>query len=135
MTPHSERAAPVRVVAIDDDHVVIAALRDILTDEGFDVVGMAHDAAGGVELAIRMQPDIALVDLTMPGGGLSAIREIRATCAHTCVVVLSAHDWTTVRTDATLAGADRYLVKGVDDVIDELGALVRSRDAAVRWAR
>lgn len=115
-----------RVIAVDDDRAVIAALRELFLDEGYDLVGVAHDADSGIRLAAATQPGVAIVDMTMPGGGAAATLGIRAACAGTSVIVLSAHDHPRFLAEAKGAGAHRYLVKGVDD----LAAAIREMDAA-----
>lgn len=71
-------AAPVRVLVVDDSPTVRAVLRRMLArDSGLQVVGEAGDGAEGVDLAARLEPDVVLMDLEMPGlDGFGAIQRI-----------------------------------------------------------
>ena len=111
------------VIAIDDDAFVLEALTDELTDAGLVLVGTGWCAADAVALAAAHRPDVAIVDLSMPGGGDTAARGIRAVSVHTVVLVLTALDSPAARAALHDAGAHRYLVKGVDDVV---GAVLRT---------
>ncbi len=70
-----ERRAITVVVADDEPHVV-DYLRTVLHLEGFVVVGTAVDADGAVREVVHLEPDVAVLDLHMPGGGEHAARMI-----------------------------------------------------------
>src|SRR3954451_11436669 len=81
-----------RVLIADDDPDVRAALRAQLTG-GFEIVAAAADTDEAIALAAEHQPDLAVVDVQMPGGGgLRATREIRAAAPRTAIVALSADE-------------------------------------------
>jgi len=105
----------VRVLLADDHGDIVDMLRFAFSVYGsFEVVGSAADGKGAVELAINLQPDVAVIDLMMPGlSGFAAIPLIRAGAPATRIVVLSAVDDAQSRKRAIDAGADLYLVKGV----------------------
>ena len=105
----------IRVLLADDHGDIIEMLRFAFSVYGsFEVVGSAADGKGAVELAINLQPDVAVIDLMMPGlSGFAAIPLIRAGAPATRIVVLSAVDDAHSRRLALEAGADLYLVKGV----------------------
>ena len=114
--PGTVREDRVISVMLADDHGdIIEMLRFALSVYGsFEVVGSAADGRQAVELAIDLQPDIALVDLMMPAlSGFDAIPLIRSGAPATRIVVLSAVDDAKSRRQALEAGADLYLVKGV----------------------
>jgi len=98
-----------------DDHPVV---RDGVTAalagrDGIDVVGEAGSANEAVSVATRLQPDVALVDLHMPGGtGMDAIREITRVAADTRCLVLTMDDDDESLHGAMRAGACGYLLKG-----------------------
>jgi CheY-like chemotaxis protein len=111
-----------RVLIADDDPDVRAVLSAQLTGS-FDVVGTAADTDEAIALATEQQPDIAIVDVQMPGGGgLRATREIRGAAPGTTIVALSADESERVVLDMLNAGAVAYIRKGVG--ADELVALL-----------
>ena len=83
-----------------------------MTEQGFSVVGEAADGAQAVDLAHRLQPDVVLMDVTMPElDGVGATREIRASLPNVRVVMLTMHADEDVLASAIRAGASGYLVK------------------------
>jgi DNA-binding NarL/FixJ family response regulator len=99
-------------------------LRRSMTEAGFDIVGEASDGEEAVRLAEELQPDVVLMDVTMPGtDGVEATRQIRASGSATRVVMLTMHADQSVLADAIRAGASGYLVK--DCSTDEVAAAVR----------
>ena len=95
-----------------------------MTEQGFSVVGEAADGAQAVELAHRLQPDVILMDVTMPElDGVGATREIRAALPNVRVVMLTMHADEDVLASAIRAGASGYLVK--DCSIREIADAVR----------
>src|SRR5438309_8240036 len=105
----------VRVMLADDDAYVREALAGLIgTESSLDLVGQARDADEAVELARRLHPDVAVLDVRMPGGGgPRAARAIREACPRTQVVALSAHDDREAILEMIRAGAVGYLVKGL----------------------
>ena len=117
----AEPTAP-RVLIADDDDDVRAALAAQL-GEDFEVVAEARDADEAIAMAVEHRPDIAILDVQMPGGGgPSATRGIRQAAAGTAIVALSADESERVVLDMLKAGAVAYLRKGV--TADELTALL-----------
>jgi DNA-binding NarL/FixJ family response regulator len=102
-----------RVLLVDDEATFRAQLRRILSDYGVAVVGEAGTGQQAVELANRLRPDVVLMDLRMPGmDGITATRLLLAALPSTRVIVLSAYDDPTLRSEADRAGAFAYLPKG-----------------------
>ncbi len=104
-------------VAIADDHPVYRdGLRASLGSlEGIIVVGEAADGRAAVALAKEVRPDVLLLDMEMPGGGgLSALRDIRAAGLPTAVVMLTMHDEDSSVVAAMRAGARGYLLKSAE---------------------
>lgn len=116
-----EPASVIRVLLADDDPAVLAALTDLLNGEpGVSVVATARDADTAVVLASAHRPDIALVDMIMPGGGARAVHGIRRVSPETRFVALSAHDDRASVAAMLRAGALGYVVKGapVGEILD-----------------
>jgi len=105
---------PTTVVICDDHAHFRQGLRALLdTSDEIEVVGEAADGSQAVAVVIRLQPDVILMDLTMPGvGGVQATEDVLAACPHIGVLVLSmASDDDSVFA-ALQAGARGYLLKG-----------------------
>jgi DNA-binding NarL/FixJ family response regulator len=113
-------ATPIRVVIADDHHIWRSGLRVDLGD-GFEVVGESEDAATAIEVIGAQQPDLALVDLHMPGGGGLAV--VRACAATTPIVIITVSEAERDLLDAIAAGAVGYLVKSTRP--EELRAALR----------
>jgi DNA-binding NarL/FixJ family response regulator len=101
-----------RVLIVDDHPLTRSALASLLRGNGFDVVGEAADGREAIARAGDLQPDLVLLDLTMPEhDGLSALPVLRA-AATTCeVVVLTASESEDNLLSAIRAGAAGYLLK------------------------
>ena len=101
-----------RIVIVDDHPLTRDALAALLTQQGFDVVGEAEDGREALELTGAVQPDLVLLDLTMPGmDGLTALPQIREQAPACEVVVLTASDSEENLLGAIRAGAAGYLLK------------------------
>jgi two-component system, response regulator PdtaR len=101
----------VRVVIAEDEAIVRLDLKEIMEEEGYEVVGETGRGDEAVELVRSEQPDLAILDIKMPGmDGLSAAREISADrlCA---VLILTAFSQRDLIEQARNAGALAYLVK------------------------
>jgi DNA-binding NarL/FixJ family response regulator len=103
-----------RVVLVEDEEIALTAVRRILEQSGFTVRREARDAQSGIEAALSERPDIFLIDLGIPGGGISVIHEVARRLPDTAVVVLTASDEHADLLDAIRAGADGYLLKNID---------------------
>lgn len=101
-----------RILLVDDHPLTLEALSSLLDQHGFDVVGQATGGADAVVQATKLQPDLVLLDLTMPGvDGLSALPRIRDAAPECEVVVLTASGTEEDLLDAVRAGAAGYLLK------------------------
>lgn len=103
----------VRIVIVDDDALVRAALRLILeSDSGVTVLGEGSDGRSGYDAARSLRPDVVLMDLHMPGtDGVWATAQIAADCPGTKVLVLTAFDTDAMVAAALRAGATGFLLK------------------------
>jgi DNA-binding NarL/FixJ family response regulator len=102
-----------RILVADDHGIVRAGIRLLLERQpGMEVVGEASDGAEAVELAIRLRPDLSILDVGMPRlTGLQAAREIRAQRPGARVLMLSMHDDEHYLFEALKAGASGYVLK------------------------
>jgi NarL family two-component system response regulator LiaR len=108
-------ASVIRVVIADDHVLVRQGIRAFLeTHADLAIVGEAEDADGAVRLCAEHHPDVALVDLVMPGGGIEATRSIRAASPSTQVVLLTSFEDAQQIVAAVQAGALSCLLKDVD---------------------
>src|SRR6195256_5679332 len=101
-----------RILLVDDHPLTRSALAGLLTQHGFDVVGEASDGEEAIEAAARLEPDLILLDLSMPGlDGLSALPRLREAAPKCEVVVLTASGTEENLLQAIRAGAAGYLLK------------------------
>jgi DNA-binding NarL/FixJ family response regulator len=105
-------ARPLRVL-IADDHAPTRddVRRAVESEQGFEVCASAADAAEAVQAAVRERPDVCLLDIRMPGGGLAAAWEIAARLPQAKIVMLTVSDEDSDLFAALRAGADGYLLK------------------------
>jgi two-component system nitrate/nitrite response regulator NarL len=104
----------IRIVIVDDHPLLLDGLVATLSaDEEIDVVGTAGDAASAVRIAREHQPDIVLLDVAMPGGGIEAARQIRPASPASRVVMLTSSENEDDLLAAMEAGAQGYVLKGV----------------------
>jgi len=114
----------VRILIADDHGIVRSGLRTLLeSHEGLEVIAEADNGADARDLAISEQPDLAILDVKMPGlTGLQATREIREKAPGVAVLILSMHDEDRYLFEALKAGASGYVLKRAADT-DLLNAI------------
>ena len=100
------------LIADDEPQLRTLVTRLLASEPDVEVVGSVADAAGAIEFAGRTQPDVALVDVRMPGGGVSATQGILERSPHTRVVAFTAYDDRHIVIEMLRAGATSYLLKG-----------------------
>jgi len=122
---------PLRVLVVDDHPALLRRMVELLESlPEAVVVGQARSGPEALEAAKRLRPDLALVDLTMPGmNGLETTRQLLTTPEPPTIVLLADHDTPAYRAAAQAAGARELLVKA--DLDDQLPPLL----AALRRAR
>lgn len=105
----------IRIVLADDHVLVRQGIRAFLeTEDDLAIVGEAADGEEAIALCAEQRPDVALLDMVMPGGGgLAATRGIKAASPNTAVVILSSFDDDAQVLPAIQAGALSYLLKDV----------------------
>jgi two-component system, NarL family, response regulator DegU len=115
-----------RLLLVDDHKLLRQGLRRAVEDAGFEVVGEAGDGEEAVRLAVALQPDLVLMDVTMPVlDGIEATRRLRHSAPEARVVILTMHGEEETITQALRAGAVAYLLKdcSTDQVAETLHAV------------
>ena len=117
---------PIRVLVADDHPVVRSGLVGVLSSlDGFEVVAVAADGQEAVREAVLHRPDVALMDLRMPGtDGFTAIRELARVAPAVRVCVLTMYDDDDSLFAAMRAGAHGYLLKGAEQ--EDIARAVRA---------
>jgi AmiR/NasT family two-component response regulator len=101
-----------RVVIAEDEAIIRLDLKEILLDEGYDVVGETGRGDDAVDLVRTHQPDLVILDVKMPGAdGLQAARDIRELGLKVAVLILTAFSQRNLIDEARDAGVAAYLVK------------------------
>lgn len=109
--PVADEARPIRVLIAEDEALIRLDLKEMLTEEGFDVVAEVADGAAAVEKARELRPDLAILDIKMPVmDGLSAAEHITDERL-AAVLILTAFSQRDLIEKARRAGAMAYLVK------------------------
>jgi two-component system chemotaxis response regulator CheY len=116
-----------KVLIVDDAAFMRISIKNMLTKNGYEVVGEAENGAVGVELYKELQPDIVTMDITMPEmSGLDALKEITKLDPQAKVVMVSAMGQEAMVRDAIVSGAKGFIVKpfkedGIIAAIRKLG--------------
>ncbi len=119
-----------RILIAEDEAIIRLDLREMLEEEGYDVVGEAGDGETALKLAEELHPDLAILDIRMPGmDGLTAAAKINED-ELSAVLILTAYSQRDLVDQANKAGAMAYLVKPFDkhDLIPAVEV------AMARWA-
>jgi DNA-binding NarL/FixJ family response regulator len=99
------------VLLADRHHGLTEGVRGLL-ETAFGTVVMVADEASLLEAAVRLQPEVAIVDLSLArDNGLGWLQAVRRRCPDLKVIVLSVHDEESVRSAAMAAGADAFVLK------------------------
>jgi DNA-binding NarL/FixJ family response regulator len=116
----------IRVVVVDDQRLFtkgLSGLVDML--EGVEVVGVAYNGEEAVALCRKEEPDVILMDISMPKmDGISATREIRSLLPQTAVIILTAHEEDEQVFEGMKAGAQGYLLKDAEP--EDLSRAIRT---------
>ena len=116
----------ISILLVDDHPVVVEGLRKLRAAAGdITIVGEARNAAGAIEQARLLRPDVILLDLRMPGAtGVQATRRLREQDADSAVIILTSYGDQAYVRQAMEAGADGYLLKTTPP--DQLIAAIRN---------
>ena len=117
----------IKIILVDDHAVVRAGVRRLLEQEPlFDVIGEAESGEKAYQLFGELNPDVMVMDLSMPGmGGLEAIRRILMRDEKAKILVLSMHEDLSFANQALKLGAKGYLIKNTlgDDLVKAIEAI------------
>ena len=117
----------INIILVDDHAVVRAGVRRLLEQEPlFDVIGEAESGEKAYQLFGELNPDVVVMDLSMPGmGGLEAIRRILMRDEKAKILVLSMHEDLSFANQALKLGAKGYLIKNTlgDDLVKAIEAI------------
>jgi two-component system, chemotaxis family, chemotaxis protein CheY len=101
-----------KILVVDDAAFMRMMIKDILTKNGFEVVGEAADGAQAVEKYKELSPDLVTLDITMPEkDGIAALKEIKEVDASARIIMCSAMGQQAMVIDAIQAGAKDFIVK------------------------
>jgi two-component system, NarL family, response regulator NreC len=105
--------ADLRILIVDDEKAVRSALEKLLGTRGdWKVVGQAADGEEAIDKARELQPDVVIMDVTMPEmSGLEATPKVKIAAPTAEVLIFSQHDSTQMVQQAQIAGASGYLLK------------------------
>ena len=100
------------ILICDDAAFMRMMIKDILTKNGYNVVGEAENGAKGVEKYAELKPDLVLMDITMPEmDGIAALKAIKASDAGATVIMCSAMGQQAMVIESIQAGARDFIVK------------------------
>jgi DNA-binding NarL/FixJ family response regulator len=121
-----------RILIIDDHPLFRKGLEQLINNSDKDIVvcGEASDAATGMDVIRQLQPDLAIVDLSLPGAnGIELIKNIRAEFARLPVLILSMHDESLYALRSLRAGAQGYVMKqeALENVITAIREVLAGR--------
>jgi two-component system, chemotaxis family, chemotaxis protein CheY len=101
-----------RILVVDDAAFMRMMIKDILSKNGYEVVGEAQDGAQAIEKFKELRPDLVTMDITMPEmDGITALREIKKLDGNARVIMCSAMGQQAMVIDAIQAGAKDFIVK------------------------
>jgi DNA-binding NarL/FixJ family response regulator len=104
-----------RVLLVDDHRLFLEGLRNLLTSEGIEIVGLACDGLEALAAAQRLRPDVILMDIQMPRcDGVAATRLIKAEMPECKIIMLTMSDNEQDLFEAVKSGASGYLLKRLD---------------------
>ena len=126
----------INVMIVDDHGLVRTGLKRVLDDvAGIEVIAQACNGEQAIATARRKQPDIVLMDISMPGiGGLEATRRITTSFPAIRVIALTVHEEIPFPTCLLEAGASGYITKGSDvtEIIDAINKVYRGQQYLTR---
>ncbi len=129
MTPETSHTNPLRVLLADDHPVVLAGVKALVTaDDGLVVVGEAVDGLSALRLATTLQPDILILDVSMPGlNGIKVAELVRESCPDCKILILTVHEDRSYLRELLELGVAGYLLKrsAADELIRAIRAIAK----------
>ena len=120
----------IRTLLVDDHPVVAEGIRVTLEQQDdIEVVGVLHDGREAVQVALQVEPDLVLMDVSMPGmNGIEATRQVIASLPNTKVICISMHTDKRFVLAMLEAGASGYVLKDgpVEDILQAIHAVMRN---------
>jgi two-component system chemotaxis response regulator CheY len=116
-----------KILLIDDNDITREVLRVILRSEGYNVVGEATDGGSGLELALKLKPDLIMLDIVMPKiSGTEILPRIRDLLPDTRVLMVTANKDQETITEVVKTGIHGYILKpfNAQKIIDTVEAVV-----------
>jgi len=116
-----------RILIVDDAAFMRMMIKDILSKNGFEVVGEAADGLQAVEKYAELKPDLVTMDITMPEmDGIAALKEIKSKHPDATIIMCSAMGQQAMVIDAIQAGAKDFIVKPfqADRVIEAISKAI-----------
>ncbi|MBD2166208.1 response regulator transcription factor [Calothrix membranacea FACHB-236] len=121
-------APPLRVLIVEDDPMMQLGLeQSLMVHPQLEIVGQAEDGYLGVQTALKLKPDLVVMDIGLPRlDGIAATQQIKAALPDTHVVMLTSHQTETEIIAALSSGADAYCIKGasVERLLSAIAAAV-----------
>jgi DNA-binding NarL/FixJ family response regulator len=121
---------PIRIVLAEDHVLVRQGLKSLLDREGYNVVGEGSDGQEALKHVASLQPDIAIMDISMPlMNGINAAREIHRSSPKTKAIVLTQHDEDEYVSEALDAGVKGYVLKSqvASDLLEAIRQVSRGQ--------
>jgi len=119
---------PVEILLADDHEIVREGFRALLEHHGFHVIGEASDGHDAVRLALKLKPQVAVLDLSMPLlSGIEASRQITASLPATKTILLTMYKEDQYILEALRAGVSGYILKnkGTKELVDAIRQVLR----------
>lgn len=121
-------ASVLRVLIVEDDPMMQLGLeQSLMAHSQLEIVGQAEDGYLGVQAALKLKPDIVVMDIGLPRlDGIAATQQIKAALPNTHVVILTSHKTDTEIFAALSSGADAYCIKGasIERLLNAIAAAV-----------
>jgi DNA-binding NarL/FixJ family response regulator len=125
---HEKQEMPIRVLLVDDHELVRKGIKALFNGSDWQICGEAANGKEAVEKAVKLNPDLILMDISMPVmNGIEATKQIRNLRPNAKIVMLTMHDSPQIAEQTKQAGADACLVKsgGVEDLLRSVSAVMK----------
>ena len=124
---------PQRILIVEDDPVMQLGLEQLFEESSqYQIVGIAADGYLGVETAIKLQPDLVIMDLGLPRlDGIAATQQIKANLSTVRVVILTSHNDETEMIAALASGADACCIKGTS--LEQLSIAINAAEVGATY--